>query len=307
MDESDLQFWRSIAIKMTEQVEKAVSPLVGKKEAGEIIKMGADGTPSKLIDLVAEDEVIEVLLRSRRPVILISEEIGTIKINYSADEYIDIEALRNVQTQNSEPPEDFYKSSPEPQIIFVVDPLDGTSNAVKKIPAFGISVAVAEYIPGANLPSLSDVKMGFVKNFATGDFYESIKGRESSLNGKRVFPSVQDNLNQSSMGAFIYGTKFSQVNNICKIIRRMRILGSVALELSYVGNGAYDAFMDLRGNLRVVDIAAAKLIVEEAGGIVTDQEGKSLNGLLNVNTRTSIIAAGNKNLHQEIMQIMEVI
>jgi myo-inositol-1(or 4)-monophosphatase len=307
MDESDLQFWRSIAIKMTEQVEKAVSPLVGKKEAGEIIKMGADGTPSKLIDLVAEDEVIEVLLRSRRPVILISEEIGTIKINYSADEYIDIEALRNVQTQNSEPPEEFYKSSPEPQIIFVVDPLDGTSNAVKKIPAFGISVAVAEYIPGANLPSLSDVKMGFVKNFATGDFYESIEGRESSLNGERVFPSVQDKLNQSSMGAFIYGTKFSQVNNICKIIRRMRILGSVALELSYVGNGAYDAFMDLRGNLRVVDIAAAKLIVEEAGGIVTDQEGKSLNGLLNVNARTSIIAAGNKNLHQEIMKIMEVI
>ncbi len=307
MDESDLQFWRSIAIKMTEQVEKAVSPLVGKKEAGEIIKMGADGTPSKLIDLVAEDEVIEVLLRSRRPVILISEEIGTIKINYSADEYIDIEALRNAQTQNSETSEDFYKSSPEPQIIFVVDPLDGTSNAVKKIPAFGISVAVAEYIPGVNLPSLNDVKMGFVKNFATGDFYEAIEGRESSLNGERVFPSVQDNLNRSSMGAFIYGTKFSQVNNICKIIRRMRILGSVALELSYVGNGAYDAFMDLRGNLRVVDIAAAKLIVEEAGGIVTDQEGKSLNGLLNVNARTSIIAAGNKNLHQEIMQIMEVI
>lgn len=307
MDESDLQFWRSIAIKMTEQVEKAVSPLVGKKEAGEIIKMGADGTPSKLIDLVAEDEVIEVLLRSRRPVILISEEIGTIKINYSADEYIDIESLRNAQTQNSEPPEDFYKSSPDPQIIFVVDPLDGTSNAVKKIPAFGISVAVAEYIPGANLPSLSDVKMAFVKNFATGDFYESIKGRKSSLNGETIFPSVQDSLNQSSMGAFIYGTKFSQVNNICKIIRRMRILGSVALELSYVGNGAYDAFMDLRGHIRVVDIAAARLIVEEAGGIVTDQKGKSLNGLLNVNTRTSIIAAGNKNLHEEIMKIMEVI
>lgn len=307
MDESDLQFWRSIAIKMTEQVEKAVSPLVGKKEAGEIIKMGADGTPSKLIDLVAEDEVIEVLIRSGRPVTLISEEIGTIKINSSPDDYIDIESLRNAHNEDSMPDEDFYRSGTDPQIIFVVDPLDGTSNAVKKIPAFGISVAVAEYIPGANLPSLNDVKMGFVKNFATGDFYESIKGRESKVNGERVFPSVQNNLNNSSMGAFIYGTKFSQVNNICKIIRRMRILGSVALELSYVGNGAYDAFMDLRGNLRVVDIAAAKLIVEEAGGIVTDQEGKALNGLLNVNARTSIIAAGNNSLHQEIMKIMEVI
>lgn len=307
MEESNLQFWRSIAVKMTEQVEKAVSPLVGKKEAGEIIKMGADGTPSKLIDLVAEDEVIEVLIRSKRPVILISEEIGTIKINSSPNDYLDTESLRNAHDENAEPDGDFFKTSPDPQIIFVVDPLDGTSNSVKNIPAFGISVAVAEYIPGANLPSLRDVKMGFVKNFATGDFYEAIKGRESMVNGERVFPSTQDSLNKSSMGAFIYGTKFSQVNNICKIIRRMRILGSVALELSYVGNGAYDAFMDLRGNLRVVDIAAAKLIVEEAGGIVTDQEGKSVDGLLSVNARTSIIAAGNMNLHQEIMKIMEVI
>jgi D-fructose 1,6-bisphosphatase (EC 3.1.3.11) len=87
----------------------------------------------------------------------------------------------------------------------------------------------------------------------------------------------------------------------------MRILGSVALELSYVANGAYDAFMDLRGNLRVVDIAASKLIVEEAGGIVTTEKGDPLNGLLNVKERTSLIAAGNKQLHHEIMKALEVI
>ncbi|MDP1551526.1 MAG: bifunctional NADP phosphatase/NAD kinase, partial [Methanobacteriaceae archaeon] len=134
MDESDLHFWKSIAIKMTNQVEKAISPLIGRKEAGEIIRMGADGTPSKLIDLVAEDEVIEVLISSKRPVTLISEEIGTIKINSSPNEYIDIEALRNAQEKNLRDTEEFYNSSNDPQIIFVVDPLDGTSNAVKKIP-----------------------------------------------------------------------------------------------------------------------------------------------------------------------------
>ncbi|MDZ4170704.1 MAG: inositol monophosphatase family protein [Methanobacteriaceae archaeon] len=307
MDESDLHFWKSIAIKMTNQVEKAISPLIGRKEAGEIIRMGADGTPSKLIDLVAEDEVIEVLISSKRPVTLISEEIGTIKINSSPNEYIDIEALRSVQGKNLRNSEDFYNSSKDPQIIFVVDPLDGTSNAVKKIPAFGISIAIAEYTPKKDLPSLNDVEMGFIKNFATGDFYEVIKDNESLVNGKKVSPSIQTSLNHSSMGAFIYGTKFSQINNICKIIRRMRILGSVALELSYVGNGAYDAFMDLRGNLRVVDIAAAKLFVEQSGGLITDQTGLPLNGLLNLSSRTSIIAAGNKDLHQEIMKIMEVI
>ncbi|MCK9150933.1 inositol monophosphatase family protein [Methanobacterium alcaliphilum] len=297
MEESELQLWRSIGIKMAEQVGKAVSPLVGKKEADENIKMGADGTPSKLIDIVAEDEVIGVLESTSRPVTLISEEIGILNIGQSSDENLNEYDLNS----NSK------SESSDKQIIFVVDPLDGTTNAVKRIPIYGISIAIAEYIPGPEKPSLNDVKMGFVKNFATGELYEAIKGRGAFLNGEKVYPSLENELNRSSMGAFIYGTKFSQVNNVCKMIRRMRILGSVAIELSYVSNSTYDAFMDLRGNLRVVDVAAAKLIVEEAGGIITDQEGNDLNGLLNVSARTSIIAAGNKKLHQQIMKNMEVI
>jgi len=281
MEKSDVYYWRSIAIKMAEQVQKAIAPLVGKEEAGEIIKMGADGTPTKLIDLIAEDEAINVLENLNRPVTLISEEIGYLKIGQKKDS--------------------------ESQIIFVVDPLDGTTNAIKNIPFYGISIAIAEYKPRNVLPSLNDVKMGFVKNFATNDIYEALRGRGAFLNNKRIKPSEQEALEESSMGAFIYGTKFPKIDNICRIIRRMRILGSVALELSYVANGAYDAFMDLRGNLRVVDIAASKLIVEEAGGIVTTEKGDPINGLLNVKERTSLIAAGNKHLHQEIMKTLEVI
>lgn len=281
MKKSDIYYWRSIAIKMAEKVQKAISPLVGKEEAGEIIKMGADGTPTKLIDLVAEDETINVLENTGRPATLISEEIGYLKIG---------------QQEGS-----------EPRIIFVVDPLDGTTNAIKNIPFYGISIAIAEYHPGDVLPSLADVKMGFVKNFATDDIYEALKGRGAFLNNERIKPSKQEAIEESSMGAFIYGTKFPKIDNICRIIRRMRILGSVALELSYVANGSYDAFMDLRGNLRIVDIAASKLIVEEAGGIVTNEKGEPIDGLLNVKERTSLIAAGNKRLHHEIMKTLEVI
>ncbi|MGB9844309.1 bifunctional fructose-bisphosphatase/inositol-phosphate phosphatase [Methanothermobacter tenebrarum] len=281
MEKSEIYYWRSIAIEMAEKVQKAIAPLVGKEEAGEIIKMGADGTPTKLIDLVAEDETINVLENTGRPVTLISEEIGYLKIGEKEDS--------------------------EHKIIFVVDPLDGTTNAIKSIPFYGISIAIAEYDSTDVLPSLNDVKMGFVKNFATNDIYEALRGHGAYLNGERIKPSRQESLEESSMGAFIYGTKFPKIDNICRIIRRMRILGSVALELSYVANGAYDAFMDLRGNLRVVDIAASKLIVEEAGGIVTTEKGEPLNGLLNVKERTSLIAAGNRQLHQEIMKALEVI
>lgn len=243
--------------------------------------MGADGTPTKLIDLVAEDEAIGVLENTDRPVTIISEEIGILHIN-------------------QEPPD-------EPRIIFVVDPLDGTSNAIRNIPFYGISVAVAEYIPGGDLPSLNNVLMGFVKNFATGDLYWAIRGQGAFLNDKKICASSQNSLDRTSLGAFIYGTRFRRVDSICRVIRRMRILGSVALELAYVASGSYDAFMDLRENLRIVDIAASKLIVEEAGGVVTNERGESIDGLLNVKARTSLIAAGNKELHKKIMQTLEVI
>ena len=281
MEESDIYYWKSIAVKMAEQVEKAVAPLVGTPDAGEIIKMGADGTPTKLIDLVAEDEAIDVLENTDRPVTIISEEIGILHIN-------------------QEPPD-------EPRIIFVVDPLDGTSNAIRNIPFYGISVAVAEYIPGGDLPSLNNVVMGFVKNFATEDLYWAIRGQGAFLNDKKICASSQNSLDRTSLGAFIYGTRFRRVDSICRVIRRMRILGSVALELAYVASGSYDAFMDLRENLRIVDIAASKLIVEEAGGVVTNERGESIDGLLNVKARTSLIAAGNKELHKKIMQTLEVI
>ncbi|NLU04351.1 MAG: bifunctional fructose-bisphosphatase/inositol-phosphate phosphatase [Methanothermobacter sp.] len=280
MEESDIYYWKGVAVRMAEQVERAVSPLVGTEEAGEIIKMGADGTPTKLIDLVAEDEAVGVLESTGRPVTIISEEIGVLHINREGD---------------------------EPGIIFVVDPLDGTSNAIRNIPFYGISVAVADRHPDGAAPTLKNVLMGFVKNFATGDLYWAIKGQGAFLNEKPISSSSQSSLDRTSLGAFIYGTRFRRVDSICRVIRRMRILGSVALELAYVASGSYDAFMDLRENLRIVDIAASKLIVEEAGGVVTNERGGEIDGLLNVKARTSLVAAGNLELHEKIMQTLEVI
>lgn len=97
MEESDTYYWKGVAMRMADQVERAIAPLVGTEDAGEIIKMGADGTPTKLIDLVAEDEAIGVLENTMRPVTIISEEIGVLHINQDGDD--------------------------EPRIIFVVDPL----------------------------------------------------------------------------------------------------------------------------------------------------------------------------------------
>ena len=281
MDKDDIKFWSTISNRIMEEAHEVVKPLVGNPKSGQIVKMGADGTPTKFIDLVAEEKVVEILEQSKRPVTLISEEIGEFKIGKGPSE-----------------------------AVFVVDPLDGTRNAIKNIPAYGISIAVADPMGASKLVTdlskliISDVEMGFVKNFATGDIYSAKKGNGAFLNGIPIKPSQKTNVSGSSIGAYIYRAEMSKIDKLCKTVRSMRILGSVAIELCYVADGTYDAFLDIRGNLRIVDISAAKLIIEESKGIVTDENCQSLESGLNVLDRTSIVASCNKSIHREIIEIL---
>jgi myo-inositol-1(or 4)-monophosphatase len=281
MDRDDIKFWSTISNRIMEEANQVVKPLVGNPKSDKIVKMGADGTPTKFIDLVAEEKVIEILEESKRPVTLISEEIGEFKIGKGPSE-----------------------------AVFVVDPLDGTRNAIKNIPAYGISIAVADPTGASKLaadPSkliISDVEMGFVKNFATGDIYSAKKGNGAFLNGIPIKPSQRNDVSGSSIGAYIYRAEMSKIDKLLKTVRSMRILGSVAIELCYVADGTYDAFLDIRGNLRIVDISAAKLIIEESKGIVTDENCQSLESGLNVLDRTSIVASCNKTIHREIIEIL---
>jgi len=281
MNMDDIRFWSRISNRIMGEAHEAVKPLVGMEEAGKVVKMGADGTPTKFIDLLAEEKVVEVLEDAGRPVTLISEEIGEFKIGKGPSE-----------------------------AVFVVDPLDGTRNAIKNIPAYGISIAVVDPSGTSNSVTdlskltISDVEIGFVKNFATGDIYNAQKRMGAFLNGNKISPSPRTDVSGSSIGAYIYRAEMSKIDKLCKTVRSMRILGSVAIELCYVADGTYDAFLDVRGNLRIVDISAAKLIIEESKGFVTDENCKPLKSGLNVLDRTSIVASCNKNIHREIIEIL---
>lgn len=279
MNKDDMKFWSRISNRIMQEAQEAVEPHVGREESGKIVKMGADGTPTKFIDLVAENKVVELLEDVGRPVTLISEEIGEFKIGEGSSE-----------------------------AVFVVDPLDGTRNAIKNIPAFGISIAVADPFGSAAKDNgkltISDVEMGFVKNFATDDIYQAHKGGGAWLNGNKITPSKKKDVSSSSIGAYIYRADMSKIDKLTRTVRSMRILGSVAIELCYVADGTYDAFLDVRGNLRIVDISAANLIIKEATGVVTDENCKPLKSGLNVIDRTSIVASCNKKIHKEIIGII---
>ena len=70
MDKDDIDFWSTLSNTIMLEAHKVVKPLVGNPKSAKIVKMGADGTPTKFIDLVAENKVVEILEESKRPVTL---------------------------------------------------------------------------------------------------------------------------------------------------------------------------------------------------------------------------------------------
>lgn len=217
-------------------VRDAVTGMVGTPEAGEYVKMGADGTPTKKIDQVAEDILVDYFARHPFCRHLISEELGCADMGG------------------------------EKGTIYL-DPVDGTHNAVVGIPFYALSIAYAEE---------GVVRAGYVQNLATGETFHAVRGRGACLDGHPIHVSGISLLEESAMSVYGRKFDPTRMFDIARKIRRLRLLGASALELCYVGCGRLDGFVDVRGTLRVTDAAAGILVCEEAGGTVSDPDGNAL-------------------------------
>ena len=244
-------------------IELAVSGLIGKPEAGVTLRIGADGTPTEKIDEVAENAALFVLEKDRRSMKFVSEELGEKIIGG------------------------------EPEFTFILDPIDGTFNAVNNIPFFCVPIAIG----GSDL---SDIRYGYVKNLVNGDIYTAERGKGAFLNGKRIHVSGYSKLPELSVISYSQRPHALPINN--HNVRRVRIYGCAALELCYIASGIFDAFIDMRSMLRVTDIAAGKLIVEEAGGRVTDWNGVPLSTPLDVRQRVNVVAS-NGHVHEKLLEL----
>ena len=217
-------------------VSDAVADMVGTPEAGEYVKMGADGTPTKKIDQVAEDIVVDYFTHHPFGRRLISEELGCAGM------------------------------CGEKGTIYL-DPVDGTHNAVVGIPFYALSIAYAED---------GIIRQGYVRNLATGETFHAVRGRGACLDGHPIHVSETSLLEESAMSVYGRKFDPTRMFGIVRQIRRLRLLGASALELCYVGCGRLDGFVDVRGTLRVTDAAAGMLVYEEAGGAVSDPEGNTI-------------------------------
>ncbi len=257
----------SFCDEVARAIQAEVSGFIGKKEAGVVLRIGADGTPTEKIDEVAENAALRVLEKSGRSMRFVSEELG----------------------------EKMFGAKPE--FTFVLDPIDGTFNAVNNIPFFCVPIAIA----GSDL---SDIRYGYVKNLVNGDIYTAEKGKGAFLNDRLIHVSEKQELSDLSVISYSQRPHAIPINN--HNVRRVRVYGSAALELCYIASGIFDAFIDMRNMLRVTDIAAGKLIVEEAGGRITGWNGKPLSTPLDVRQRVNLIAS-NGRVHDKLLELAQAV
>ena len=249
--------------KMAELVEESIRDLAGTPRGGITVKMGADLTPTKLIDQVAEDCIISYLRDDPLCSLLVSEEAGKVKFPGNGG------------------------------TIFL-DPLDGTFNAIAGIPFYALSIAYAE--DGV-------VRQAFVRNLASGETFTAVKGKYARCDDKTLRVSEVSHLDEAAMS--VYGRKFdpSRMMQLGQKIRRWRLLGASALELCYIGCGRIEGFVDLRETLRVTDAAAGMLVCTEAGGMVSDLDGKEIR-FPNEVTIGRCLVATNGVLHQKVIEYL---
>jgi fructose-1,6-bisphosphatase/inositol monophosphatase family enzyme len=247
-----------VLLEMANIVRSAVMA-VPLEARGRTLAMGADGTPTSNIDKVGEDAIIKFMEERALPLNLLSEEAGFIDRGF--------------------------------QDTLVADPVDGTFNACAGIPFYSVSLAVGR-------SSMACITDGLVMNLVTGDVFQANKSKGAFLNGKpiRVRESGKDKVLMAYLGA----SAMPHTYEVASRFRRIRCLGAVSLEICAVASGQADAFYieyaQEKRRPRVVDIAAAVLILREAGGQAYDGNREILDMPFSLETRKNMIAVGNKSV-----------
>lgn len=202
------------------------------------------------------------------------------------------EIIRNAFPTHEILGEEENSASADAEDLWVIDPLDGTTNFAHGIPHFAVSIG--HYRNGV-------AQVGVVLNPVTGDLFTASRGAGAFHNGNPI--SVCDD---SELGSVLIGTGFyydrgammketleAMERLFRKQIRGIRRMGTASLDLAFVATGQFGGFFEYQ--LSPWDFAAGKLIVEEAGGRLTTSKGEQLP------LATTSVVASNGKLHDSML------
>jgi myo-inositol-1(or 4)-monophosphatase len=175
----------------------------------------------------------------------------------------------------------------EPQRRVVIDPIDGSMNVRRTLPSHSLSIAVADG------DSMADIEFGFVHDFGAREEFAATRGEGATLNGHPI--ATRDT--RPDTGLEVVGLESADPRWIVPAIEslqgkayRVRAVGSIAITLSYVASGRFDAMLSAR-RCRSVDAAAAQLLVREAGGAVEFAGFELADAKLDLDSRYAVAAA----------------
>jgi len=259
--ELEVMFRASLAVHRVVR-DAATSP-----HRADIVAMGADGTPTEELDRLAENEILRVLDAEGVRWDLISEEAGHI-------------ARGGDRT-------------------LVVDPIDGTLNALRYLPFSAVSLALGT-------GTLDGIEIGLVHDLFRGTTYWAERGGGAYCDGRPIRTRRWDpradvlllNLGQRATPRAVA---------LAGQARRIRSLGCASLEMMMVAQGSADAYLfenhEETRNLRATDIAGAYRILLEAGGGVADGHRRPLDDFpLGVEQRTSVLAWGDDRIPDGLVE-----
>ncbi|WP_432720388.1 inositol monophosphatase family protein [Jeongeupia wiesaeckerbachi] len=156
------------------------------------------------------------------------------------------------------------------EYVWIIDPLDGTTNFLHGFPQYAVSIA---------LEHRGVITQAVVYDPNRNDLFTATRGVGAFLNDRRIRVSKVRDLSDALIGTGFPYTKFDNLDAYMAIFREMaqkaagvRRPGAAALDLAYVACGRFDGFFEF--DLKLVDIAAGTLLVQEAGGLVTDFAGE---------------------------------
>lgn len=211
-------------------------------------------------DLKSEKQIIQIIEKNFPDHTIISEELGT---EQGREDY-----------------------------TWIIDPLDGTHNYISGQPAFGLSIALVHH---------REVKLGVIDLPFYGELFHAEKGKGSYLNDQPIHPSEVDNLSEAYI---LYDPQLHKrkdmFGNLSKLYSEcftIRIIGSAVVDACSVAAGRAEA--RIWHKTKTVDVAAASLIVQEAGGKVTD-----FNGAPYRLGNTEVIASNGK-IHGELIDLLK--
>ena len=233
----------NIMIKASQKASKALIRDFGEIEKLQVSVKGPSNFVSNA-DTKAEKIIIEELMKAKKNYSIISEEDGS-KINSDSEN------------------------------VWIIDPIDGTSNFLHGIPHFAISIA---------LKSNNEIISGLIYDPIKDEMFYAEKNNGAYFNNQRIKVSKKKDINNC-----LFATGGREKKQVDLVTRKS---GSAALDMAYVAAGRYDGYF--QNNLNLWDIAAGIIIVKEAGGIVNE---------INLSKNDNIkIRASNTSINEKMLE-----